>query len=212
MKTLFFPVNARANHRGLVPLKLRVTLSKHDMTEWFTGKHIDPAMWDSSKKIAKGKSVESDVANKYMAAAYSKLLRIVSDFELSEVDFNTKMIKEKFEGNHVVKFSILQALNIHNDFFKAQLGKPGFGVKTYNRYTISIPCKLERFMLLKYNRTDMFMAELDLEFIESFYHFLVTEGKQLGQIWTGTGMDAESALGIITKVKKVAAIGVVRIN
>lgn len=206
MKILVFPHTSKKNRHGEAPLKIRVTCGPGDKVEINTGKFVNPDHWDINKKRVLSKSAQADVINRYLVAQENKLNKIESDLQLNDLPINAEIIRNIFSGNHIQRYGLIQVLDIHNELFKQKIGQKGFSKRTFEKYDSAFRTKITVFIQTKYNRKDMYMSELTLDFIESFWHFLTTRGKQVkGKLVEP--MDAESACGIIGQLKKIAKIG-----
>lgn len=206
MKVLFYIHTSKKNKKGEAPLKIRVTCGPSDKSEISTGKFVDPELWDVDKKRVSGKSATADIVNRYIVSSENKLNKIESDLQLNDTPFTAEIIKNMFFGNHIQRYGLLQVLDIHNDLFRQKIGQTGFSQSTLDKYTGSLRKKISHFIELKYKRKEIFMTELNLDFIESFWHFLTTTGKEVKGKFVEP-MDPESACGIIARVKKICKMG-----
>lgn len=206
MDILFWIHRSKSNKKGEAPLKIRITCGIGDRVEISTGKFVNPDLWSVDKKRVIGKSVQSDIINRYIVASENKLIKIESDLQLNNLPYNSEIIRNMFLGNHIQRYSLLQILDIHNDLFKQRIGQPGFSQRTFEKYDSALRTKISVFIQTKYKRKDLYISELNLDFIESFWHFLTTRGKEVkGKLVEP--MDTESACGIIGQLKKIARIG-----
>jgi integrase len=206
MDILFWIHRSKSNRKGEAPLKIRVTCGIGDRVEISTGKFVNPDQWNVDKKRVIGKSVQADIINRYIVASENKLIKIESDLQLNDLPISAEIIRNIFLGNHIQRYGLLQVLDIHNDLFRQKIGQKGFSQSTLDKYTGALRRKIEYFIESKYKRKDIYISELNLDFIESFWHFLTTKGKEVKGKFTEP-MDVESACGIISKFKKIAKIG-----
>lgn len=195
---------SKPNKKGLAPLYIRVTVNR-TKKEISTGKQVDPALWDNVKKVVTGRSANADIINKYLTWAQNKLNTIELGLQQNETPYNAEIICNMFNGTHVQRYGLLQVLDMHNELFSQKLGQKGFSPDTLKKY-VGLKVKIEYFMQQKYNRKEMFISELNYDWIESFWHFLTTKGKMVRGKFMEP-MDPESACGIITKVKKIGKMG-----
>lgn len=205
MDILFWIHRSKKNKKGLAPLRLRITLGPGDRSEWSTKKYIEPELWSVGRKRVLGTSVQASIINKLIVSNENKLNKIESDLLANDMPCNSEIIRNIFFGTHIQRYSLIQVLDMHNDLFSQKIGQNGFSPDTLKKYT-GLRVKLEYFLKLKYNRSEIFISELTLDFIESFWHFLVTKGKQVNGIYAQP-MDPESACGIIKRLKKVSKMG-----
>ncbi len=208
MQILFYPLTSRTNKKGLAPLKLRLTYSAKDRVEILTGKNVDPKLWDVNKKRVTGKSPQAELINKYIVSTENKLLRIESDLEREEKDISAEIIINTFKGNHVDKFGIMKVIDIHNKTFEDKINQnvKGFNNSTLCKY-IQLKDKMAYFLKTYKKRDDMFMSEMDLNFIEDFWDFLTTTGKKTKEGIYAIPLGSQTAHGVIGRLKKVARLG-----
>lgn len=205
MQILIYPLRSKANKKGEAPLMIRVTVGPGDKAEINTGKGVDPKLWDGGKKRMTGKSVQADILNKYLVHCENKLNRIENELVSNEKPYTAEIIRNIYQGNHIERFTLLQILDLHNVQFNEKKGQEGFSAGRYGKY-LGLKSKLAYFMQLKYNRKDMFITELKFEFVEDFWHFLTTVGKEVKGKFVGP-MDPETAAGKITMLKKIGKMG-----
>lgn len=205
MDILFWIHRSKANKKGEAPLKIRITCGPGDATEIPTGKKVQPDLWNLESKRVSGKSVQADIINRYITSSENKINMIHSNLELNDQPISAEIIRNIFEGNHVQRYGLLQVLDIHNDLFRQKLGQKGFSEARLKKY-FTLKRKIEYFLQFKYKRKEIYMSELTLDFIESFWHFLITTGKEVKGKFAEP-MDHESACGIVGMIKKVAKLG-----
>lgn len=213
MQILFYPHTSKANKKGYAPLKLRLTYSAKDKVEISTGKNVDPNLWDVEKKRVSGKSTQADLINKYIVFTENKLMKIESDLEREEKDISSEIIINIFKGVHVERMGIMQAIDIHNKTFKDKIDKnvKGFNDTTLRKY-IQLKDKMIYFLKSQKNRDDVFMSELDLNFIEDFWDFLTTTGMKTKDGIYDIPLGDATCCGIIGRLKKVTRIGLRKQN
>lgn len=208
MQILFYPHTSKANKKGLAPLKIRITITTKDKAEFASGKMVDSKLWDADKKRVTGKSEHADLINKYIIFTENKLLKIESDLEREEKDISAEIIVNIFKGCHEEKFGIMKVLDNHNKAFelKASTNQKGYTLTTLSKY-IQLKEKLAYFLKTYKKREDMFMGELDINFIEDFWEFLTTKGKKTKEGVYAIPLGEETVHGIMGRLKKVARIG-----
>lgn len=204
MQILFYPLKSKLNKQGLAPLNLRITVGPGDVAEISTGKKVDPKLWDSVKKKVSGKSAQADVLNKYISFVNNKINQIEIDLQLKDVSYNAEIIKNLFTGDAVKKYTLLQIVDFHNVDYESKIGQKGYSQTTYNKY-INLRGKFVRFISEKYKRSDLFVSELNFDFIDSFWNFLITKGMDDNKR-VSKGLDHETACVIIAKVKKLGKL------
>lgn len=208
MQILFYPHTSKANKKGLAPLKVRITLGPDDKAEKSTGKSVDPKLWDADKKRLSGRSASSDAINKYIVWAENKFNDIETDLQRSEKDISSEIILNIFFGKHIDKLGIIKVIDMHNNSFaaKVEAKTKGHNQSTLQKY-FQLKEKLIYFLKTYRHRDDMFMGELDFNFIEDFWEFLITKGKRTKEGVYAEPLGEETAHGVIGRLKKVARLG-----
>lgn len=205
MNILFYPLKSRANKSGLCKLMIRVTVGPKDKAEIPTDKKVDPKLWDVDKKKVSGKSANADMVNKYISFVENKLNQIELELQLKEQNYNAEIIKNLFTGEAVKKHTWFQIIDEHNALYKKKIGQKGFTESTLMKYE-NLKLKFTRYIKLRYRRSDLFISEIKIEFIENFWEFLITQGRDDSSQEFNKGLDEETACVIIAKVKKLGKI------
>jgi integrase len=206
MKVLFYTVKARCDKKGMAPFFIRITLGPNDVSTINTQKKVDPNLWDVQKKRVSGKSAQADIANKYIVFSENKINSIESDLQLKEKDYNSELIKNIFLGKTNERYTIMQILDLHNEDFRNKLGQPNYSKGRLGRY-LSFKNKLKKFIQFKYKRSDLFISELNYDFIDSFWNWMIISGRDNKESEFGNGINAETAHGLITQLRKIASMG-----
>lgn len=204
MVVLIWIHRSKAGRKG-APLKIRITCGPGDKVDISTGKFVDPSLWNVDKKKVEGKSVQADIINKYITSCENKLNKIEADFQDKGLPYNAEIIRNKYLGKHIQNYGLLQACDIHNTDFEEKVGQEDFSEGRLGKYKL-LKKRLAHFMQLKYNRTEMFMSELNLTFIVDYWHFQTTTGKEVRGKFSKP-MAKSSACCEITMLKKIAKIG-----
>jgi integrase len=206
MKVLFYTVKARTDKKGFAPFFIRITLGPYDVSTINTQKKVDPNLWDVQKKRVSGKSSHAEIINKYIVFAENKINTIQSDLELKEKDYNSELIKNLFLGKSNERYTIMQIIDLHNEDFGNKIGQPNYSKGRLSRYFI-FKNKLQKFILFKYKRKDIFISELNYDFIDSFWNWMLISGRDNKDSEFGDGISSETAQGFISQLRKVSNIG-----
>jgi integrase len=205
MKVLFYTIKARVDKKGMAPFFIRITLGPNDVSNINTQKKLDPKLWNVSKKRVSGTSAQADIVNKYIVFAETKINAIESDLQLKEKDYNSELIKNIFMGKSSERYTIMQIIDLHNEDFNNKLGQPNYSKGRLTRYFI-FKNKIQKFILIKYKRKDLFISELNYDFIDSFWNWMLISGRDNKDTEHGNGINAESASGFIAQLKKISSI------
>ena len=168
---LFFIRESKARKNGKAPIELMITVNG-ERSSFSTGKQVSVEKWDKTKQQVKGKDQETQNLNNYLKAIKAKLYQkeaellgrgfIITAGLLRDAYFDkVETIKEK---------SLFDVFTEHNQEQEKLVGN-GISKATY---WISVYTKrlLKEFVQQKYKRGDLYLRELNLNFIQSFHSFL----------------------------------------
>ncbi len=168
---LFFIRENRVRKDGTTIVEVLVTVNG-ERSGFSTGKKVKVTNWDKTKQQVKGKDEEAKSLNNYLKAVKAKLYQ--KEAELLDKGFviTAKLLCEAYLGK--VEFlkekSLFAVFMEHNREQEKLIGK-GVSKATYwvSDYTFRL---LKEFMKQQYKREDMYLRELNLNFIQSFHSFL----------------------------------------
>ena len=168
---LFFIRESKARKNGKAPIELMITVNG-ERSSFSTGKQVSVEKWDKTKQQVKGKDEETQSLNQCLRAIKAKLYQkeaellgrgfIITAGLLRYAYFdNVETIKEK---------SLFDVFTEHNQEQEKLVGN-GISKATYwiSVYTERL---LKEFVQQKYKRGDLYLRELNLNFIQSFHSFL----------------------------------------
>ena len=146
-----------------------------ERTEFQTGRKIEPENWDNAKQQAKGKTAEAKLLNAYLNQLRNKVY--LKEIELMQRGFliTARLLRDavtdKVEALN--EKTMFQVFAEHNEEQRKLVGK-GLSKATYwvSEYTYRL---LKEFVEQKYQRSDLFLRELNIGFIQSFHTFLLTD-------------------------------------
>lgn len=168
---LFFIRESKARKNGKAPIELMITVNG-ERSSFSTGKQVSVEKWDKTKQQVKGKDEETQSLNQCLRAIKAKLYQkeaeligrgfIITAGLLRDAYFDkVETIKEK---------SLFDVFTEHNQEQEKLVGN-GISKATYwiSVYTERL---LKEFVQQKYKRGDLYLRELNLNFIQSFHSFL----------------------------------------
>lgn len=168
---LFFIRESKARKSGNTPIEVTITLNG-ERCSFSTGKQISVDKWDKAKQQVKGKDEEAKSLNNYLKAVKAKLYQ--KEAELLDRGFiiTAKLLCEAYQEKieSLKEKSLFEVFADHNQEQQKLIGN-GVSKATYwiSEYTVRL---LKEFMSQKYKREDMYLRELNLNFIQSFHSFL----------------------------------------
>jgi len=182
---------------GTTPIEVTITVNGQRCV-FSTGKKVKIQDWDKIKQHVKGKTVEAKALNNFLKSIKARLYQkeadlldrgfiITADLLQNAYCDKVEILKEK---------TILAVFSQHNDQQKAMIDN-GVSKATYwiSEYTVRL---LNEFIHQKYKRNDLYLRELNLNFIHSFHAFLRKD----------KGMGQNSSTKHLKLLKKIANIAV----
>lgn len=137
-----------------------------------TGKKVKSCNWDKNKQQVKGKDEEAQSLNNYLKAIKAKLYQ--KETELLERGFviTAELLRDAYfdKVESIKERSLFEIFEEHNQEQEKLIGN-GVSKATHwvSVYTIRL---LREFVQQKYKREDLYLRELNLNFIQSFHSFL----------------------------------------
>ena len=168
---LFFIRESKARKNGNVPIEVMITVNG-ERNSFSTGKQIAIEKWDKTKQQVKGKDQETQNLNNYLKAIKAKLYQ--KEAELLERGFiiTDQIIYDAYfdKVESLKERSLFEVFEEHNQEQEKLVGN-GVSKATHwvSVYTIRL---LREFVQQKYKREDLYLRELNLNFIQSFHSFL----------------------------------------
>ena len=168
---LFFIRESKARKSGKAPIELMITVNG-ERCPLSTGKQVPIDKWDKTKQQVKGKDEEAQSLNNYLKAIKAKLYQ--KEAELLDRGFivTAELLRDAYfdKVESLKEKSLFKVFAEHNKEQEKLVGD-GVSKATYwiSVYTVRL---LKEFVQQKYKREDLYLRELNLNFIQSFHTFL----------------------------------------
>ena len=168
---VFFIRESKARKNGNVPIEVMIAVNG-ERNSFSTGKQIAIEKWDKTKQQVKGKDQETQNLNNYLKAIKAKLYQ--KEAELLERGFiiTAQILYDAYfdKVESLKERSLFEVFEEHNQEQEKLVGN-GVSKATHwvSVYTIRL---LREFVQQKYKREDLYLRELNLNFIQSFHSFL----------------------------------------
>lgn len=192
---LFYLKDKRLDKNGKAGLYLRLTVNGQRSVISLHRK-IDPEKWDSRMNRLKGKGVEAEELNRFMATVRHKVNKIHHELVEEGEFFTVHDVKDKFLGNDKRVKMLLELFDQHNQQMK-KLIDIEFALGTYKRYNTTRN-HIAEFIKSEFGKSDIPVRDVDLKFIKGFEYFLKTAKE----------CNHNSALKYINNFKKIIRIAV----
>ena len=168
---LFFIRDSRVRKDGTTSIEVVLTVNG-ERCAFSTGKKVKSCNWDKNKQQVKGKDEEAQSLNNYLKAIKAKLYQ--KEAELLERGFiiTADLLRDAYfdKVESIKERSLFEVFEEHNQEQEKLIGN-GVSKATHwvSVYTIRL---LREFVHQKYKREDLYLRELNLNFIQSFHSFL----------------------------------------
>lgn len=168
---LFFIRDSRVRKDGTTSIEVVLTVNG-ERCAFSTGKKVKSCNWDKNKQQVKGKNEEAQSLNNYLKAIKAKLYQ--KEAELLDRGFiiTADLLRDAYfdKVESIKERSLFEVFEEHNQEQEKMIGN-GVSKATHwvSVYTIRL---LREFVQQKYKREDLYLRELNLNFIQSFHSFL----------------------------------------
>ena len=195
--TINFWLKSRTDKNGKSPITMTIG-ANGERAEFQTGKKIEPENWDNGKQQAKGKTTQAKLLNTYLSQLRNKVY--LKEIELMQRGF---LITARLLRNAVVdkvealnEKTLFQVFSEHNEEQGKMIGK-GISKSTHwlSEYTYRL---LKEHVEQRYKRSDLYLRELNIGFIQAFHTFLRTD----------KGMAQNSSTKHLKLLKKIINVAV----
>lgn len=168
---LFFIRESRVRKDGTASIEIVLTVNG-ERCAFSTGKRVKSCNWDKAKQQVKGKDEEAQSLNNYLKTIKAKLYQ--KEAELLDRGFiiTAELLRDAYfdKVESLKEKSLFEVFAEHNKEQEKLVGN-GVSKATYwiSVYTVRL---LKEFVQQKYKREDLYLRELNLNFIQSFHTFL----------------------------------------
>lgn len=171
VKITFWLYKARSNQKNLTPIYLRVRNNYEFFTK-STGLVAKESNWDKKIMRVRGTNPEAESINSQLDGLKHKILQITNELTIKGKPFSVEMIKKRLEGREEHQITLMKVYDQHLKMMKRLKGKG----KEYQQATIikytNTRLRLSQYLKLKFRRGDIFLYELNYDFMRGFEIFL----------------------------------------
>ena len=169
IKITFWINRTKKNSKNLVPVYLRVAHNYENFNR-ATGIRIPAADWDKKAMRIRGATQEALTANATLNSLKVKVLQIINQLNVSGKPYNIHTIQKILDGKEISQLTVLKIYDEQLAEMKKLKGKD-YTAATIIKYA-NTHLRLKQYMKFKYHRSDMFLYELNYQFISGFEAFL----------------------------------------
>jgi integrase len=169
IKITFWLYKAKKNSKNLTPIYLRVT-QNYDYFTKATGISIPAVDWDKKAMRIRGASPEADTDNSTLDSLKVKILQIINQLNVSGKPYNIHTIQKTLEGREKSQLTVMRIYDEQLSEMNKLKGKD-FAPATIIKYK-NTQLRLKQFIKFRYHRSDLYLYELNYQFMSSFESFL----------------------------------------
>ncbi len=178
-KFIFYLKHEKANQvTGEEPIYCRITVngkrSNISINRW-----VDPKRWIETNKLQSARKSEDKELILYMESILLRLKQIEREMIESKIPITSENIKNVYSSkscNTKKSKSLIEVFEWHNAKFKELVLSGEAANGSLDRYKQALN-HVKAFLKYQYNRTDIFLDELEFSFITNFDHYLRIERK-----------------------------------
>lgn len=169
--THIYVKDARKDKNGESPIYLRITING-ERAEISTGKFVNPDLWDKASERVAGRSEIARTINATLTTLLGKVEKYYSALNVKDDRISVSQIISELKGKGMNQVTIIQAYESHIANIE-KLSGVDYAVATIKKYGYSLD-NLKRFILKRYNKSDIRLRDLDHGFVEDYNTFLRT--------------------------------------
>ena len=175
-KVIFYLKPDKANQEtGEAPIYCRITVNGK-RANMSINRSVHPKRWDETNRLENARKQEDREKHFYMESIRSRIKEVERELLDSKTPITAENIKNAYSGNAKRSKSLLATFKWHNDNFKDLVTSEEAAQGPLDRYEMVLK-HLKNFLKYQYNRTDIFLDELEFSFITNFDHYFRTVKK-----------------------------------
>jgi len=176
LSVLFYLRKSKAKGKSEAPIYMRITLNGNRV-DLATHHFTLAEKWDSKHGYVKGPKEETRITNSALENLRSKVLKIYNQLEGAGKPVNAEAIRNNLTGKSKNRRALVEVFKLFNKQLEARVGH-GYAPGTLVKYQVTCK-KVEDFIQYQYNRSDLFLDELDFQFITNYEVYLKSEVKNM---------------------------------
>ena len=171
---LFYVRDSRIRKDGTAAIEVSLTVNG-ERSFFSTGKRVCVQNWDKSRQLVRGNSDEAKSINKFLSALKAKIYQ--KEAELLDRGFviTAELLRDAYfdKVESLKEHSLMSVLEAHNAQCRSMVGT-AIAKSTYFNFEHGGKLQQE-YIRSKYGRNDLYLRELNLDFIQGFHAFLLNE-------------------------------------
>jgi integrase len=169
IKITFWINRTKKNSKNLVPIYLRVA-QNNDFFSRATGIRIPAGDWDKKAMRIRGATQEVMTTNATLDSIKVKVLQVVNQLNVGGKPYNIHTIQKVLDGTEISQLTVMRIYEEQLTEMKKLKGKD-FAPATIIKYK-NTQLRLKQYIRHKFHRGDMYLYELNYQFMSGFEAFL----------------------------------------
>ena len=172
VKLSFWIRSSQKTNQRKAPIYLRI--QQGDIrTHHSLGEYINLSTWDKKAQRVKGNGIETEAINGKLDAVKARALKIYNELLISGEPFNPHTIKDRLVNGSTQAMTFDELMEEHIQKMIALKGK-SYSQPTIIKYRNS-QLRVNEYVKKRFKRNDIYLYELDYDFIKEFESFLKIE-------------------------------------
>lgn len=172
VKLSFWIRSSQKTNQRKAPIYLRI--QQGDIrTHHSLGEYINLSTWDKKAQRIKGNGIETEAINGKLDAVKARALKIYNELLISGEPFNPHSIKDRLVNGSIKAMTFDELMEEHIQKMIALKDK-SYSQPTIIKYRNS-QLRVSEYIKKRFKRNDIYLYELDYDFIKEFESFLKIE-------------------------------------
>ena len=174
LSILFYLRKSMARNNTEAPIYMRITVNGNRV-DLSTHQFALQAKWDVKHGYLKGPKTDTRITNTALDNLRSKVLKIYNQLEVAGKQVTAELIRNALVGKTINRRGLVEVFKLYNYQLESKVGH-GYSYGTLEKYKATCQ-KVENYIRYQYNRSDLFLDELDYQFITNYELYLKSEVK-----------------------------------
>jgi len=174
LSILFYLRNDKKNSKDESPIYMRITVNGK-RAEMSMNRYINQDRWNSKGGCAKGTKEDVRTLNRYLDINRSKVYDAHRDLLERNQPVTAIGLRNLVQGTGGVSHSVMDVFQYHNKLMEEKIPEI-YSPSTLIRFKTTLN-HIKDFINYKYNINDLFLSQLNYEFITNLEHYFITVRK-----------------------------------
>ena len=174
---MFAVRESKKQKSGECPIECRITIQGKRVT-LNTNKSVEASQWDQKRQRVKGRTETSSTINDFLESFKTKIFKKETELIDNGYHVTADLLRDALQDkvSKLKEYTLIDVFTEHNQQQKAIVGN-GISKSThyFSEYTLRL---IREFLKSQFKRDDIYLSELNINFIKEFHIFLL---KRMGQ-------------------------------